>query len=107
MVVVGVAVTFLGLAGFFDSRDPLAGLLLVLVVVPALPPVVLGALMFAGRRWAGSALRTYLLVLLGAGAWLHWGFGLNVFSPPSFGLTLAGAAVAWWTLSYLGDRRGA
>lgn len=105
MVIVGIAVAGLGLADVVGSRYPLAELLLVLVVAPALPPVVLGVFMFIGRRWAGPALRAYVLVVLGVGAWLHWGFGLHVYSPPSFGLSFVGALVAWWTLSYIGDRR--
>ena len=105
-IVAGVVATVSGVAGYLSSRDEaFAGLLLALVAAPALAPAVLGTLMLRGRRWAAAALRWYLLTLLALGAVLHLGVGLSVFSPPSFGMVLIGACLAWVALAFMAERR--
>lgn len=107
-IVAGTGFALYGGAGYVSSRgEAFAGLLLVLVAAPAVPPVVLGALMLLGRRSAAVALRWYLLALLVVAVWLDLGVGLRVFSPPSFGVVLVGSCVAWVTLSVLAERRAA
>ena len=106
MIVVGAGVAVYGGAGYLASTgEAFAGLLLVLFAAPAVPPVMLGVLMLRGRRWAAVALRWYLLALLAIGAWLHLGVGLRVFAPPSFGVLVVGACLAWVALSLRAERR--
>lgn len=105
-ITVGAGAALYGVAGYLSSpREAFAGLLLVLIAAPAVAPVVLGGLMLRGRRWAASALRGYLLVLLAVAAWLHLGVGLRVFSPPSFGVLLIAACLTWVVLSVRAERR--
>lgn len=94
-----------GFAAWLTSLDdPLSGLLLLVVALPALLPLVLGAFLLLGRRWALHGLRaTIVLVLLG-GAWLTWGFGLGVFSFAPFAVPFVGALLAWLVLSFALDR---
>ena len=105
-IVVGSGAVGYGVVGYLaSSSEAFAGLLLVLIAAPAVPPVSLGVLMLLGRRWAAGALRWYLLALLAVGAWLHLGVGLRVFSPPSFGALLVGSCLAWVALSLRAERR--
>lgn len=105
-IVAGTWFALYGGAGYVSSRgEAFAGLLLVLVAAPAVPPVVLGALMLLGRRSAAVALRWYLLALLVVAVWLDLGVGLRLLSPPSFGVVLGGSCLAWVTLSVLAERR--
>lgn len=105
-IAVGVSAAVYGGVGYLTSRDDaFAGLLLVLIAVPAVPPVVLGVQMLRAGAWAGAALRWYLLALLSIGAWLHLVVGLSVFAPPSFGALFIGSCLAWVALSFMDDRR--
>ena len=105
MVGVGALVLAYGVVGYVASDDPLRGLLLALVAAPSVAPVVFGAYLFRGRRWAAIVLRVYLLGVLVVGAWLHVVVGLSVFAPASFGVPFVGATLAWVALSFGAYRR--
>jgi len=105
MVGVGAIILAYGVVGYVTSDDPLRGLLLALVAAPSVAPIVFGALMFRGHRWAAIVVRTYLIVLLVIGAWLHLVVGLSVFAPASFGVPFVGACLAWVALSLVAERR--
>jgi hypothetical protein len=103
----GAAAFLYGLAGWLDGRsDPLADLLLLGIALPALAPIVLGAFLARGRRWALYGLRTIVLLMLAGGAWLTWGLGLGVFSFPPFAVPFVGACLLWLVSSYVLDRGG-
>jgi len=105
MVGVSAIILAYGVVGYAASDDPLRGLLLALVAAPSVAPIVFGAFMVRGHRWAAIALRTYLIVLLVVGAWLHVVVGLSVFAPDSFGVPFVGACLAWVALSIVAERR--
>ena len=107
-IVAGAASFLYGFAGWITHRhDPLADALLVGIALPALPPVVLGAFLLAGRRWALHGLRAHVALLLLGGAWLTWGVGVGVFSFAPFAVPFVGAClVGLWRASAMARRTG-
>lgn len=107
-IVAGAASFLYAFAGWITHRhDALADALLIGVALPALPPVVLGAFLLAGRRWALHGLRAHVALLLLGGAWLTWGVGVGVFSFAPFAVPFVGACIVWLWLSFAMDRRTA
>ncbi len=107
MVGVGTIVLAYGVVACLASDDPLRGLLLAMVAAPSVAPIVFGAPMLRGRRWASTALRAYLIVLLVVCGLLHAVVGSSVFAPASCGVPLAAACAAWVALSSVAQRRSA
>jgi len=102
---VGALAFTYGFAGWLATRhEPLAGLLLLGIAMPALPPLLLGVMLLRGHRWALHALRAVIVLLLLGGAWLTWGFGLTVFSCAPFDVAFVGACLLWLALSFALDR---
>jgi len=104
-IAAGAAAFAYGSWGWLTSLgEPLAELLLLGIAMPALLPLLLGAFLLRGHRWALHGLRATVVMVLLFGAWLTWGFGLGVFSFAPFAVAFVGACVLWLALSYAFDQ---
>lgn len=97
----GALVTAYAAAALLLAPDPLAGLVVALVLAPALPPIAFGIGLWRGKAWGLWGGRLWLLGILAAGAALHWGMRLEVFSFPPVAVPLIGGIAAWLIASWL------
>ena len=97
---------FLGLAyatvvGVLDRDEPLIGVLVGLVSIPAVAPAVFGYHMMRGRAWAAWWLRVWFLAALVVGIAMDVVGGLDVLSFPLLAVPLVSILVLWIVLSFL------
>ncbi len=74
-------------------------LIIWMMVIPALVPLLASWFMWRGRLWAVWLLRTYLGLILVAGAALQ-SFGLGVFSFAPFAIPFLSFCVLWVAASF-------
>ncbi|GJM44402.1 MAG: hypothetical protein DHS20C21_12440 [Gemmatimonadota bacterium] len=87
--------------GIRDRNEPLIGVFVALVAIPAIVPAVLGFQMMRGTAWAAWALRISIGGSVVGGALLDFGMGLDVFSLPQLAVPLILGAMAWLAFSFL------
>lgn len=100
-MMIGIArLVYAAFAGFHDRHEPLIGVFLALVAIPAAAPAVLGYFMWQGQAWATWTLRAALAAMLAIGGLLDLYVGLDVFSFPALAIPLIGGTIAWLGLSF-------
>ena len=71
MIVPGTAAFLYALAAVTLSNDPLAVIFIPLVLMPSLPPAILGWFMWKGKEWALVILRIVIVGILLGGIFLN------------------------------------
>ncbi len=84
-----------------DHSEPLIGVFLALVAIPAILPAVFGYFMWQGKVWAAWGLRISISGMLLCGAFLDLILGLDVLSFPQLAIPLIVGSVVWLVLSFI------
>lgn len=99
-MVVGCAVlAYAVIAGVSDHDEPLIGVFIALIVIPAILLTTLGYFMRQGKLWAALLLRVSIGGILLGGAVLDLAMGLDVFSLPQLAIPVILGSIAWLVLS--------
>ena len=86
MIVPGTAAFLYALAAVTLSKDPLAVIFIPLVLLPSLPPTILGWFIWKGKKWALIMLRIVIAGILLGGTLLKITIDLNVFGCKPFAI---------------------
>jgi hypothetical protein len=84
-----------------EHNDPLIGVFILIVGIPAIAPSFLGYYMFKGSTKATWSLRVILILILSAGIILDTVIGLDVLSFTPVAIFLISFCVVWLILSFI------
>jgi len=100
MVLGGIALCYAALTAIHDRNEPLIGVFVSLVAIPALSPAIFGYFMWQGKNWAAWALRISIAGILLCGTFLDLMIGLDVFSLPQLAIPLILCSIIWLVISF-------
>lgn len=93
------ALVYAVVSGIHDRDEPLIGVFIAMVAIPATLPAFFGYFMMQGKAWAAWTLRLSIVGMLLCGAVLDFAMGLDVFSLPQLAIPLIIGSIIWLILS--------
>jgi len=101
VMVIGILSLLYALIVLLTSpNEPLIGIFLFLVIVPALIPALLGYFMYKGYNWSAWIIRISIFLTLFIGFLLDFIVGLDVFSFAPFSVSFVLISIIWLILSF-------